>query len=43
MLLQKMRDKEVIFSLVCIVVIIILLMLPTGFEKQIYTNAEHVR
>lgn len=43
MLLQKMRDKEVIFSLVCIVVIIILLMLPTGFEKQIYTNAEHVK
>lgn len=37
------KDKEVVFSLVCIVAIIILLMLPTGFEKQIYTNAEHVK
>lgn len=37
------KDREVIFSLVCIVAIIILLMLPTGFEKQIYTNAEHVK
>lgn len=42
-MLEKIKDKEIIFSIVCVVVIIILVMLPTGFEKQIYTNAEHVK
>ena len=43
MQLKMLRDKEIIFSLVCVVAIIVLLIMPTGFEKQIYTNAEHVK
>lgn len=35
--------KERAFSFICLIIIGILLMSPTGFEKQIYRNAEHVR
>lgn len=40
---QKLRNKNSLFSLVCIVLIAILLVLPTGFEKNIYLNAEGVK
>lgn len=42
-MLEKIKSKETVFSLICVIVIIILIILPTGFEKQIYTNAEHVK
>lgn len=43
MIQKYLKNKNVIFSLVCLVVIGILLMVPTGFEKQLYVNAENVK
>lgn len=40
---RKFKDKNVIFSLICLVAIIVLLLIPTGFQKAIYTNAEGVK
>lgn len=39
----KTDRKEIIFVVVFIIFIVMLAMLPTGFEKQIYVNAEGVR
>jgi uncharacterized membrane protein len=41
--LTNIDRKEVIFVMVFIVIIGILIVIPTGFEKQIYINAEGVR
>lgn len=38
-----MKRTEGLFSLVCFITIVILVMIPTGFEKQIYKNAEGVK
>lgn len=38
-----MKRTARLFSLVCLIVIVILVMLPTSFEKQIYKNAEGVK
>ncbi|MBO3444150.1 YibE/F family protein [Clostridium sp. CCUG 7971] len=38
-----LHNKNIIFSIICIIAICILLLIPTGFEKQIYTNAEGVK
>ncbi|MGX4599656.1 YibE/F family protein [Faecalimicrobium sp. JNUCC 81] len=38
-----LHNKNIIFSIICIISIGILLLIPTGFEKQIYTNAEGVK
>ncbi|MEG0388090.1 MAG: YibE/F family protein, partial [Niameybacter sp.] len=38
-----LNNKNVIFSLICLIVSGILLIMPTGFEKQIYVNAESVQ
>lgn len=35
--------KDVIFSIICLILIIILFMIPTGFERDIYINAEHAK
>lgn len=43
MIKKYLKDKNVIFSLICLVVIGILLVIPTGFEKQLYVNAESVK
>lgn len=43
MLKQYLKNKNVIFSLICLIVIGILLKIPTGFQKQIYVNAEQVK
>lgn len=40
---RYLKNKNVIFSIVCLVLIGILLVIPTGFEKQIYVNAEGVK
>lgn len=40
---KKLKDKNVIFSLLCLVAIVVLLMVPTGFQKAIYNNAEGVK
>ncbi|MGL5379080.1 YibE/F family protein [Clostridium sp.] len=40
---SKLKDKNIIFSLICLVAIIVLLIIPTGFQKAIYTNAEGVK
>lgn len=40
---QQFKNKDVIFSLLCVIAISILLMIPTGFEKQIYQNSEGVK
>lgn len=40
---KKLKDKNVIFSLLCLVAIVVLLMIPTGFQKAIYNNAEGVK
>lgn len=40
---RKFKDKNVIFSLICLIAIIVLLLIPTGFQKAIYTNAEGVK
>lgn len=37
------KNKDVIFSIICIIAIVVLLIIPTGFEKQIYSNAEGVK
>ncbi len=37
------RNKDLIFSIICIIIIGILLALPTGFESQLYVNAESVK
>ena len=38
-----LKNRNLIFSLICILLMGILLIIPTGFEKQIYINAESVR
>lgn len=43
MIKKYLKDKNVIFSLVCLVVIGVFLVMPTGFEKQLYVNAESVK
>ncbi|MGL4738255.1 MAG: YibE/F family protein, partial [Cellulosilyticaceae bacterium] len=40
---RLLKDKNVIFSLLCVLLIGLLAMMPTGFEKQIYMNAEGVK
>lgn len=40
---QRFKNKDIIFSLLCVIAIVILLMIPTGFEKQIYKNSESVK
>ena len=37
------KDKNVIFSIICIIAIWVLLLIPTGFETQKYQNAESVK
>ncbi|OOB78614.1 MAG: hypothetical protein ATN33_08325 [Epulopiscium sp. Nele67-Bin001] len=37
------RNKDLIFSIVCIIIIGVLLAIPTGFERQLYINAESVK
>lgn len=37
------QKTQQLFSTVCLIVIIVLMLLPTGFEKQIYKNAEGVK
>ncbi len=41
--IQKIDRKEIILVLVFVCLIAVLLVLPTGFQKQIYRNAEGVR
>ncbi len=36
-------SKDRLFSLICLLTIIVMLIIPTGFEKQIYFNAEGVK
>lgn len=40
---ERLKNKNVIFSLICLVVIGLLLGRKTGFEKNIYLNAEGVK
>lgn len=40
---KRLKDKNVIFSLICLVAIIVLLIIPTGFQKAVYNNAEGVK
>ncbi|MEG0013911.1 MAG: YibE/F family protein [Cellulosilyticaceae bacterium] len=40
---KYLRDKNVVFSIICLIMIGILLVIPTGFEKQIYINSEGVK
>ncbi|MGL4346210.1 MAG: YibE/F family protein [Cellulosilyticaceae bacterium] len=40
---QALHNKNIVFSLICLVASIVLLMLPTGFEKQMYSNSEGVK
>lgn len=42
-MIKWLKDKNIVFSLVCLVMIGILIMIPTGFEKQIYLNSEGVK
>ncbi len=42
-LLKKINRKEAVFILVFIAMLIVLAVMPSGFEKQIYLNAEGVR
>ncbi|MGL5347109.1 MAG: YibE/F family protein [Peptostreptococcaceae bacterium] len=37
------KNRNVVFSIICILAIVVLLLLPTGFEKQIYKNSESVK
>lgn len=37
------KNKDFIFSIICIIGIIILLLIPTGFEKQLYINSQGVK
>lgn len=34
-----MKNKNLVFSVIALVGIIVLLIIPTGFEKQIYKNS----
>ncbi|OON98565.1 MAG: hypothetical protein ATN35_04515 [Epulopiscium sp. Nele67-Bin004] len=36
-------NRDVIFSIVCLIIIGVLLAMPTGFERQLYVNAESVK
>ncbi len=38
-----MKNKDIIFSIVCLVIIVVLLAIPTGFKRDIYINAEHAK
>ncbi|ONI39447.1 hypothetical protein AN396_08570 [Candidatus Epulonipiscium fishelsonii] len=38
-----MKNKNIIFSIICLVIITVLLAIPTGFERDIYVNAEHAK
>lgn len=42
-ILNKVNKKELMFTSVFIVLLTILILIPTGFEKQIYVNAEGVK
>lgn len=37
------KNKDFLFSIICIIGIIILLLIPTGFEKQLYINSQGVK
>lgn len=37
------KNKNLVFSFICIIFMAILLIMPTGFEKQMYVNAESVK
>ena len=41
--MNKLKDSNVVSFIICLVAIVALLWLPTGFEKTIYVNAEHVK
>ncbi|ONI45255.1 hypothetical protein AN641_04330 [Candidatus Epulonipiscioides gigas] len=38
-----LSNKNVVFSIVCLIVIAVLFAIPTGFERDIYINAEHAK
>lgn len=38
-----MKNKDIVFSIICVIIIAILFMIPTGFEKQIYNNSQGVK
>lgn len=38
-----LKDSNVVFSIICLIAVLILALIPTGFEKTIYVNAEHVK
>ncbi|WP_042273709.1 YibE/F family protein [[Clostridium] dakarense] len=38
-----LHNKNTIFSIICLIAIGILLLIPTGFEKQIYINSEGIK
>lgn len=38
-----MKRTQQLFSIICFIVMLVLIFLPTGFEKQIYKNAEGVK
>lgn len=40
---KYLKNKNVIFSVICVIVIGILILIPTGFEKQMYMNSEGVK
>lgn len=40
---KYLKNKNVIFSVICLIVIGILIVIPTGFEKQMYMNSEGVK
>lgn len=42
-LTKRLKDKNVIFSLICLVAIVGMLIMPTGFQKPLYLNAEGVK
>ncbi|MGL4363365.1 MAG: YibE/F family protein [Cellulosilyticaceae bacterium] len=40
---KYLKNKNVIFSVLCLMFCLILCLIPTGFEKQLYYNAESVK
>lgn len=42
-IIKFFKDRNVIFSMICIILIAVLLLIPTGFEKQIYKNSESAK
>lgn len=41
-MIKHLNKKNIVFSLLLTLAMLALVLLPTGFEKQIYYNAEHV-